>query len=584
MFLGSRILKAQDFIPFMTDNYSGVTGVYLQPASIADSRYKMDITLAAFSLNVNNNFLYLDKNNLFKVSKMKDLVKKNLDGSTKYFFQDANIQALNMMYSINSKWSVAFTARAREYINAENFSDEMAQFAYDAVINNNFSINDIGNISNILYNQYPRANITTWAEYGLTASAVVWKNNQHVVKAGLSLKFLQGISATYLEASIKEVKLYSTDSIGTMGDAYFKYGTAGEIYSFKKASEKLNMGLDFGVEYEWRPDYHHYLYDMDGQTNIDRPDINKYKLKLGVSILDVGHIKYKKNIGSQDFKIQGNFSLSLFDQIEDLDDMNHIIDSLVSLPSEDPYYGVFSSTNEENTFKMLLPTVIAFQVDYNIWNHFYVNFTPYIALRQNNKSISKIHALTSFNLTPRFETQFFGLSLPFQYVQTKNLMIGLGFRIGPLWFGSDNLFGTLFNKEVDHLNVNCMLKIPILYSIPKDVDHDKVSDKMDRCKYEPGVWENQGCPKIDFDNDGIPDDLDECPDIFGFTEFNGCPDTDGDGVPDHKDDCPDKFGFPELNGCPDLDGDGIPDQLDQCPNEFGTEEYNGCNPNKVQEN
>lgn len=570
--------QAQDFLPFANDNYSGVTGVYLQPASIADSRYKLDITIAGLSFNVNNNFLFLDKKHILHFSKLKDNVQQNLDGSTKFIFQNAQIPALNMMYSINSKWSVAFTARAREYLNGDNFSDEMAQFAYNAIINNDFSINDIDDLGAILYNQNPKANITSWAEYGLTGSVVLWKNKQHFVKTGLTVKLLQGLSATYMEGFIDKVKLYSTDSIGTMGDAaYFKYGTAGSLTSFKKASEKINLGLDFGIVYEWRPDHKRFLYDMDGKTEIERPDRNKYKLKIGFSFLDIGHIRYKKAIGSQDFMINGNFSLSLFEGIESTQDLNRVIDSLVSLQPGDPYYGVFTSTNEDDYFKMLLPTAFSFQIDYNIWNHFYVNFTPYFALQQGDKTISKSHALSSFSLTPRFETQFFGISVPFQYVQTKNLLMGLGLRMGPVWIGSNNIFGTLFNKEIDKLNISCMIKVPILYSIAKDSDKDCVSDKMDRCKFEPGVWDNQGCPKKDFDNDGVPDEIDECPDVYGYTEFFGCPDSDGDGVPDHKDNCPDVFGLIEFEGCPDSDGDGVPDHLDHCPDEFGSLEDQGCN-------
>lgn len=576
-FIAIFSLQAQDFLPFANDNYSGVTGVYLQPASIVDSRYKVDVTIGGASLNLNNNFLYLEKNDLLKFSKIKSNLKKNLDGTTKYIYQDAQIQALNAMVSVHPKWAVAFTARGREYVNAENFSDEMAQFAYDAVINKSFVFNNIEDLGNILYNQNPKANITSWAEYGLTGSTIVWQNDQHLVKTGLTIKVLQGLSATYLEGYIDKVKLYSTDSIGTLGEAaYFNYGTAGNLGSFKKASEKLNLGLDFGIVYEWRPDYRRYRYDMDGQTNINRPDLNKYKVKVGVSILDIGHIKYKKASGSQDFKIDGNFSLSLFNGIESIEDVSHVIDSMISLPPGDPNYGVFTSTNESEYYKMLLPTSLSFQIDYNIWNHFYINFTPYIAFRQGDKSISRVHALTTFSLTPRFETQFFGISLPFQYVQTKNLLMGLGLRIGPVWIGSNNIFGTLVNKEIDKLNISCMVKVPILYAIAKDADKDCVSDKMDRCKYEPGVWENQGCPKKDFDNDGVVDEMDECPDVYGLPEFNGCPDSDGDGVPDHKDDCPETFGFGEFNGCPDRDGDGIPDNIDDCPNAYGNPDLKGC--------
>ena len=54
LFLGlclcaSVSIKAQSFIGFLTDNYSGVNSVISNPANIVDSRFKTDIHLAGAS-------------------------------------------------------------------------------------------------------------------------------------------------------------------------------------------------------------------------------------------------------------------------------------------------------------------------------------------------------------------------------------------------------------------------------------------------------------------------------------------------------------------------------------------------------
>lgn len=461
-------LKSQDFLLQASDNYSGVSGIYLQPASIVDSRLKIDVTVFGASLNLNSNFIYLDRSNLFKFSSIKDNVQKNLDGNQKYIFQDAQFQALNFIISTNPNWAVGFTARAREYINAENFSEDLAQFGYDAVINHTYSFNNISNIGNIFYNQNPRASITSWMEYGLTGAAVLLNNNNHFLKAGLTVRYLQGISATYIEAFIDQIKVYSPDSVGTLGENfYLNYGTAGNINSLKKSSESFNVGFDFGFVYEWRPNYNSYLYDMTGNGLTERRDLNKYKIKIGFSIVDIGSIKYKKAAGSQNFYINSNFSLSIFDNVKTLENLNGVIDSLVSLNPNDPYYGIFTSSDHDEYFKMVLPTALSFQIDYNIWKNFYLNFTPYIALVQGDNTISKVHALTTLSLTPRYESRHFGFSVPFQYVQTKNLLVGLGIHLGPVWMGSNNLFGVLFNQEIDKLNFYVSFKVPIVHVNPQ---------------------------------------------------------------------------------------------------------------------
>jgi outer membrane protein OmpA-like peptidoglycan-associated protein len=115
-----------------------------------------------------------------------------------------------------------------------------------------------------------------------------------------------------------------------------------------------------------------------------------------------------------------------------------------------------------------------------------------------------------------------------------------------------------------------------------DPDHDGLIGANDRCPYEWGPPENQGCPDVDTDKDGLVDRLDRCPLEPGPKENQGCPDKDrdGDGLVDRLDSCPDQPGPLENNGCPliDTDKDGIPDKDDKCPYEPGPKENNGCPP------
>lgn len=120
-----------------------------------------------------------------------------------------------------------------------------------------------------------------------------------------------------------------------------------------------------------------------------------------------------------------------------------------------------------------------------------------------------------------------------------------------------------------------------------DSDGDGVYDQDDRCPYEMGSLDNDGCPvaPLDTDGDGIADANDMCPKYAGKANLNGCPpDTDGDGVHDGKDLCPSVKGSRKDKGClPDADGDGIYDKNDKCPNLFGIKANNGCPEVKIAE-
>ena len=136
------------------------------------------------------------------------------------------------------------------------------------------------------------------------------------------------------------------------------------------------------------------------------------------------------------------------------------------------------------------------------------------------------------------------------------------------------------NKDVDHDGVlNKLDRCPLdsgvvaLLGCP-DKDGDGIPDIDDSCATVPGIAKFNGCP--DTDGDGIPDKLDACPNVPGLVQFKGCPDSDGDGIQDKDDPCPYQAGPAKFNGCPDTDGDGIPDNLDKCPNVAGPIENQGC--------
>src|SRR5687767_7701625 len=48
-------LNAQSFSGLRTGNYTGVNGVFYNPANIADSRYKYDVNLFSIDMLVSNN-------------------------------------------------------------------------------------------------------------------------------------------------------------------------------------------------------------------------------------------------------------------------------------------------------------------------------------------------------------------------------------------------------------------------------------------------------------------------------------------------------------------------------------------------
>src|ERR1700758_300910 len=59
--LTSLIAKAQDYLGFNQSNYAGVSGIYAQPASIANGRDRFDLSLAGVSFYAYNNYIGINK-------------------------------------------------------------------------------------------------------------------------------------------------------------------------------------------------------------------------------------------------------------------------------------------------------------------------------------------------------------------------------------------------------------------------------------------------------------------------------------------------------------------------------------------
>ncbi len=555
----------QEYMPFAQSNYAGVSGLVLQPASIVDSRYIFDMALFGGDFSASNNYLAIKRGAMYNPGVWDDT-----DFGTKYIYRHFNGKeksgAINLsmmlpsfMINISDYTAIAFSARTRGVVNFDNVTEEFAfflseSFDYDPLLNQTLTNSNL-NIQAHL-----------WSEFGLTFANVIPTNSEeHFLKGGVTLKYLQGLASGYAFVKNLSFRLDGRDTL-SLFQSDINYGLSGNfddgVDPFNFVSDP-GFGMDIGFVYEYRPNISKYKYDMDGREGILRPDMDKYLLRVGVSLLDLGKINYLKGFYSQDFTADvRNWDLS-----------NIEIGSVEALNDTLRKRFHFSDLKKE-TFSTRMPTALSLQIDYNVAERFYVNFSPFIALRKGTSVVTKAHYFTTFSLTPRYDHKWFGAALPIQADEFGRLRAGLALRLGPVWVGSNSFITNSLAAKTYNTDAYFMIKIPVFRNIPRDTDQDAVSDKVDLCPDIPGIWAMKGCP--DSDSDGITDDMDECPSLPGPASLNGCPDKDGDGIPDKDDRCPDQAGSIAHGGCPDSDNDGIVDPEDKCPDQAGTAIMKGC--------
>ncbi|HRO71310.1 MAG TPA: DUF5723 family protein, partial [Chitinophagaceae bacterium] len=66
--------------------------------------------------------------------------------------------------------------------------------------------------------------------------------------------------------------------------------------------QSTGFGGDIGFVYEYRPGHEKYKLD----SNNYRRDLNKYKFRIGMALLDIGSVKYKRDMqrsGAYDIEV-----------------------------------------------------------------------------------------------------------------------------------------------------------------------------------------------------------------------------------------------------------------------------------------
>lgn len=614
--------KAQHFSPFLGDNYAGISGVYNNPASIANSRYIVDITLVGISTSGNQNYFGANKNFMFNQlsfnakkrsewnnlwSQSPWLLPEGSEANERYITRPEEsdkhysglvqneIQIFNFMVSCGPKFSFGITERVRTIANLDNFSwNAMESMFY------NGPKSELGRIDN----GPVRMAAATWNELGLSLASQVWDGGKHYFKFGASFKIWQGLSSAYMVSDNMAYQFHD-DGTATVDGNYMWGVSEGPNDAFKQVKENetngeysdeegnlfqsqrnlayanaavnnffsnpfdakywknLGFGLDLGFVYEWRPDFDEYIYDLDGKTGLVRKDQNKYRLKVSVAVIDInlnGGIKFVRDKNLVTNMATSNNGLFGISLFDNVMNSTEDMNAVAVNTFGSDANSTLNEVGNDTIYSMKLSPALTFGVDFYLGANFYANLGGYVPFSTFNGHKVTEFENDSYNVINIHSTATFNLTP----------------RYERKWFGfAIPITYQLVNKNSVDVGVGLRLG-PVWIGSNTIISNSiaKYWEGVDICAAVkiPIMY----CAPKDKDSDGVSDRRDECPYLPGTWETRGCPDTDGDGIVDSEDECPYTAGLPEFNGCPDRDGDGIPDHLDDCPDTPGIAEFNGC--------
>lgn len=431
---------AQKFTGVTESQYSGALGMYINPANVLNPNYKADVNFLGVNISVVNDYLSFKLDSIFYGTSGFSQRFQNRDNTTNYasFGLDVEVNWANAIFSITDKMSGGVSFKTRSLLSGQGFNKDLVTMCASG-------LEDTSYFGRSFHDDFTSLSVMSWNEYGLSFGSEVYNQGKHYVKVGGTLKILQSAGAFYLHMKDISYEFYNTDTIvklsgqvtygGNMDN--FPFSATDMIFTQKFGGDNFGFGADVGAIYEYRP-------EEDG----------KYKLKVGLSFTDMGFVAFKKDSAVSNTVTFKNaiLDVNIFDGIDNLDGINSVV---VQDTNQ------FNHSEGDPSYIMQTPTKLNLFVDYNVAKGFYVSFFGEISLYSMDNP-QKVVAANSFQITPRYDFKWFGFSLPISYVQYSGFNLGLGLRIGPVYFGTSNLITAFMaGSELTSLNTYFGFRIPL---------------------------------------------------------------------------------------------------------------------------
>jgi len=543
----------QSFVGYGYDNYSGVNSILLNPGNLAGSKYKVNVNLISLSGLAGNNAYELDKKNLFTL-KFSHLSEGNgyykaTNTSYKYVYLNTDILGPSAMFNIDRKDAIGITTRVRSIGNLFNLSDPLFRLMGNP---------DASYYNTNIINRSLQFKTMSFAEVGLSYGRILKQTDKYRLKAGITGKYISGIAYGSISTGQMNLNIDPTNKVTNFtGDVDVRYSAnmdnLGNGASIQDALTKHNgngWGVDLGLVYEWKPTE------------------DPYKLRLGLSLTDLGSVNFTNSPNGQSYMVTLNGHNTSELNKADSESVNQYFTRLQDS-------GLVVAKGASAKIKAKLPTALHLNADYHVYKRLFINADILFNTVANTNQVTPNY-ITTATITPRLEKKWFSIYSPVSYNAQGQLNWGAGVRVGPLFVGSGSVMSNLIKSRIQHADVHVGLTVPI-FQRRKD-EEKKKKEKEDKKKAD--TLYKKIIITHDRDSDGVVDEKDACPDSAGPIQLLGCPDSDGDGVPNNKDKCPGVKGSPNFEGCPapDSDGDGVNDDDDKCPLVKGTKANSGCPP------
>lgn len=430
-------LLAQETQGMALSNYSITNAVRLNPSLMVDPKAFLDINLVGVNGFAYNNYLFVPKSVKFPtgaasigIKELGDKVSNaRKNGIINFLAAGPAFTAAIGRHSIGASISV------RAVVNLRKLPPNFAKFVKDGLNyapqhgvtwnDNNFNVKYMG-----------------WTEFAASYGYSFFQRGNDMWQGGVTLKRLVGLGHGALIIDNAEYFVPDTTNFEI---ANF---TGRYAYSDIGWNNGRGWGLDLGVTYKkMKEDVTHYIPHSrnNGCREVD------YLYKVGVSLLDLGYVRYQTNAYVRSIENQSaywdNYWQHNSDKVADTDR------AILSKFSE-------SGVETDTRYWAPLPTAVTAHIDYNLRDEFYLGGIMVQRFgRPNNFGVERGNLLA---VIPRYERRFFEASLPVALYDYRSPRVGVSLRIWSIVLGTENVIPYLVSTDVFSSDAYFFLKFMLV--------------------------------------------------------------------------------------------------------------------------
>lgn len=435
-----------------TSNWCSMNSIVLNPAFLAGSNEISAISVGAFTTGVDNNVGAFNAANGLVVAigdgKTNNMFSYSNNSRVSMLAPYVNVTGPGVMYRINRRSSFALTTAIRGMNQFNNFDQTIFHTFNDPSFRTTEAID--ATPRNFNYTLH------VWGQIGATYATTLINSPQHKLKGGITLRYLGGIAYVGVKGRAMDAHFTAGKDTFYASNVDLEYvsnillvGKGGPQYisdNLFSGNGGTSVGADIGLAYEFT------------QRNERKQG---YRIRVSAALMDWGSITYHgDNNANEIFSGSGYVTGKGI-----LDNVKNFVD--IQKYARDRG---FTADIRKMSSTVSLPTRLMLAGDYHVDKQYYVNVT-YLYNLGIRGGLGNVF-YNQFTITPRYDTKPITIGLPLTYSTLSNsFKLGLGFRAGPLFFGSDDMLG-LVSKTQYGLNFYIGLNAPV-YKDTKKSKHNE---------------------------------------------------------------------------------------------------------------